>query len=56
LANQVVEAIQRDMDPENSWQLRLNEQGGIVWQGTRDGEPPEFQTDPDASFGKSVKF
>lgn len=56
LANQVVEVIQRDMRPENSWHLRLNGQGDIVWQGTRDGKTLEFESDPDASFSKRLKL
>jgi putative cardiolipin synthase len=56
LANQVVEAIQRDMHQENSWHLRLNAQGNIVWQGSRDGKPLEFETEPNATFSKSLKL
>jgi putative cardiolipin synthase len=54
-AQQVVEEMNRDFHPENSYRLFLNEQGKLRWQLTNpDGSITVFKHDPGASIWKRM--
>jgi len=52
-AHQVVEQMNRDFHPENSYRLFLNENGKLRWEITNpDGSATIFKHDPGASIWK----
>jgi putative cardiolipin synthase len=54
-AQQVVEEMNQDFDPENSYRLFLNEQGKLRWELTNpDGSVTLFKHDPGASIWKRM--
>jgi cardiolipin synthase C len=49
LADQVAELIDELILEENSWQVVLDDNGNLVWLGTKNGEKIEYNHDPEAS-------
>ncbi|MFC1534125.1 phospholipase D-like domain-containing protein [Thermodesulfobacteriota bacterium] len=42
LADQIITAFKRDIDPKNSWRVLLDENGSVIWKsraGTRKSQP-----------------
>jgi putative cardiolipin synthase len=56
LAKQVATIIERDMGPENSWRLTLDETGGLEWISTEDGKEVHYYNDPGTGIWKGIKL
>lgn len=52
LARQVADAVEKDLAPENSWRLSLDEKKKVLWVGESDGEEVRFSKDPHTGFWK----
>ena len=50
LAEQVIAFMDEGVLPENSFRVRLDEDGDLVWITREDGEEVRFRTDPHSSF------
>ncbi len=50
----VLNAIEADFDPSNSYRLELNEKGKLRWIGSSESGPIEFSSDPGAGIGKRM--
>ncbi len=56
LAGQIAEAIEKDMRPENCWQVSLDPDGEPVWRSRRDGVDVETHYEPDTGIGDLFKM
>ena len=54
LAERITADIERDMAPENSWQVRLDGDGALEWVGEADGKEKTWRHEPEAGFGKRL--
>jgi putative cardiolipin synthase len=52
LARQVADSVEKDLAPENSWRLSLDEKKKVLWVGETDGEEVRFSKDPHTRFWK----
>jgi putative cardiolipin synthase len=56
LAAEIATAIERDMDPRNSWSVaRATDGGGIVWTWVSDGQVQTTSREPEASIAALLK-
>lgn len=57
LAAQVAAAIERDMEPANSWQVALApDDGRLVWSWVADGRAQSTRREPEADAGSSFQL
>ena len=56
LARQIADSIERDMRPENSWEVTLGPDGSPLWQGIRDGQAVQLEYEPDTGFSDLFKM
>ncbi len=54
-AEHLLERLSPDFEPENSWRVRLNENGTTVWEGVEDGKPVIYTNEPNATTGMKFK-
>ncbi len=54
-AKHLLGRLERDFDPANSWRVRLDENGRMVWEGEQGGQPVELRDEPGATKGLKFK-
>lgn len=55
LADQIAADIEKDMRPENSWRVVLDDDGGLSWTGLVDGKEVRYSHEPETSLGRRMK-
>jgi putative cardiolipin synthase len=55
LATQVAELIDEVIQPENSWQVTLDDEGKLVWKGSKNGLAVTHNSDPEAGGWRKFK-
>jgi cardiolipin synthase C len=55
LATQVAELIDQLMSSENSWQTKLDVEGNLVWEETKNGNAINHNNDPEAGAFRKIK-
>jgi putative cardiolipin synthase len=56
LAEQVATLIERDMAPDNSWHLVLDEKQNLEWISTESGKEVRYSNDPRTGIWKGIKL
>ena len=54
-AKHLLMRLQRDFDPANSWRVRLDENGRMIWEGEQGGQPVLRRDEPGATRGLKLK-
>ena len=59
LSAKILETLERDLGPSNSWRLALNPAAAqgerITWHGERGGQPWQSTSEPDASMWRKLQ-
>jgi len=53
LAARIVAAAQPKYQADNSWQVKIKEDGGLLWSGRRDGGDQQLSGEPNAGFSRT---
>jgi putative cardiolipin synthase len=54
-AEQVLEVMERDLDPANSYLVTLDEKGNLVWTAKDEGQPVTWHKEPETSAWQRFK-
>ena len=52
LAERLTAYMETGVAPANSYRVRLDPNGGIVWETVRDGETARYRDEPETGFGR----